>query len=119
MNINHKELTKFEETIEEQILDGESTLAVDLFSFIDELVADIQHLEDEVIMLRRDYAALLPERESRLLRSDIFSDLSVTYYNSKLFNEYCRCFHNGVNPLDSEARSERVMKIAEGLLNSR
>jgi hypothetical protein len=119
MNTNLKKLRKFEEMLETQVLDDDCSVAVDFFSLVDALVSDIKHLEDEVIMLRRDYAMSLPEPEQKALLSSIFSDLSNCYDDSELFTAYYRCFHNGVNPLDCKARTERMTKISKGLLDSR
>ena len=80
----------------------------------DAMLKDIRHLESEIVRLRYELSTHLPQVDKEMLRSDILSDLADRYYWSEIYQEYVRTYCNGLDPMDSDAYVDHMVKLAHG-----
>ena len=65
-----------------------SVQMTDCFRLVKALIADIQHLESEVVHTRYELSSYLTEKERNLLRSDILSNLAGRYASDPAYDAF-------------------------------
>jgi hypothetical protein len=91
-----------------------SVQMTDCFRLVKALIADIQHLESEVVHMRYELSSYLPEKERNLLRSDILANLGGRYAGSPAYDVFVREWCNGTDPMDSDEWVEHIWRLAHG-----
>lgn len=95
--------------------DSSSTISYfDVFQLIEALIADIQHLESEVVRMRYELSRYLPEKERNLLRSDILSNLGDRYAGNPAYDVFVREWCSGTDPMDTDEWVEHIRRLAHG-----
>jgi hypothetical protein len=87
---------------------------MDFYHLVDCLIKDIQHLESKVVYLRYSLSRLLPENDRKMLRSEIFSDLSGSYSDQSAYQQYVSEYCDGQDPMDIAEYCERLKRISCG-----
>ena len=93
---------------------GSSVQMTDCFRLVEALMADIQHLESEVVRMRYELSSYLPEKERELLRSDILSNLGGRYAGNPAYDVFVSQWCNGTDPMDSDEWVEHIWRLAHG-----
>ena len=91
-----------------------SVQMTDYFRLIEALIADIQHLESEVVRTRYELSRHLSEKERELLRSDILSNLGGRYTGDPAYDAFVLGWCNGTDPMDTDEWVEHIWKLAHG-----
>ena len=91
-----------------------SVQIADYFRLIEALIADIQHLESEVVRTRYELSRQLPEKERELLHSDILANLGGRYAGNPAYDVFVRQWCNGIDPMDSDEWVEHIWRLAHG-----
>ena len=98
-----------------EFLDSDSSALIsDVFRLIESLVADIQHLESEVVRTRYELSRHLSERERNLLRSDILSNLGGRYAGDPVYDAFVQEWCGGSDSMDSDEWVEHIWSLAHG-----
>ena len=84
------------------------------YQLIDLLIADIKHLESKVVRLRYLLSGFLPEHDGKILKCEIFSDLSGSYYSQPAYQQYVAKYCDGHDPMDNTNYVEHMMKLSHG-----
>jgi hypothetical protein len=85
------------------------------FDIIDLLVKDIKHLETKAVYLRYTLSWLLPdEYDGKMLRSDIFSDLTPNHCEHPAYRRYVARYYRGRDPKDNWKYAKLLMRISRG-----
>jgi len=87
---------------------------VDFYRLIDCLIQDIRHLESKVVYLRYSLSEFLPENEGKMLKCEIFSDLSGSYSDQSAYQQYVSEYCDGQDPMDTAEYCERLKRISGG-----
>jgi hypothetical protein len=87
---------------------------MDFYQLIDELIADIKHLESKVVRLRYLLSGFLPEHDGKMLKCEIFSDLAGSYYSHPAYQQYVAKYCDGHDPMDSTNYVKHMMKLSHG-----
>jgi hypothetical protein len=99
----------------EEFQDTVSSVQIaDYFRLIEALIADIQHLESEVVRTRYELSRYLPAKERELLRSDILSNLGGRHAGNPAYDVFVREWCNGTDPMDSDEWVEHIWRLAHG-----
>jgi hypothetical protein len=99
----------------EEFQDTVSSVQIaDYFRLIEALIADIQHLESEVVRTRYELSRYLPAKERELLRSDILSNLGGRHTSNPAYDVFVREWCNGTDPMDSDEWVEHILRLAHG-----
>ena len=101
-------------TDHEMFCDFCDNCGMDFYRLVDCLIKDVQHLESKVVYLRYSLSRLLPEYDGKMLRDEIFSDLSGSYYDQSAYRQYVSEYCDGQDPLDTSDYCERLMRISRG-----
>ena len=91
-----------------------SVQIADYFRLIEALIADIQHLESEVVRTRYELSRHLSEKERNLLRSDILSNLGGRYAGNPAYDAFVQEWCGGNDPMDSDEWVEHIWRLAHG-----
>ena len=94
-------------------------LISDVFQLIEAMLADIQHLESEVVRTRYELNNHLSERERNLLRSDILSNLGGRYAGDPAYDTFVQEWWGGSDPMDSDEWVEHIWQLAHGETSER
>ena len=103
----------------EFLVSDSSVLISDVFWLIESLVADIQHLESEVVRTRYELSKCLPEEERNLLRSDILAGLGGRYAGNPAYDAFVQEWCGGSDPMDSDEWVEHIWSLAHGETSER
>ena len=87
---------------------------MEFYRLVDCLIKDIQHLETKVVYLRYSLSRFLPEGDGKMLRCEIFSDLSGSYYDQSAYQRYVSEYSDGQDPRETAEYCERLMRISSG-----
>jgi hypothetical protein len=99
----------------EEFQDTVSSVQIaDYFRLIEALIADIQHLESEVVRTRYELSRRLTEKERNLLRSDILSNLGGRYAGDSAYDAFVQKWCGGRDPMDSDEWVEHIWRLAHG-----
>ena len=91
----------------------------DIFRLIEALIADIQHLESEVVHMRYELSRHLPEKECSLLRSDILANLGGRYAGDPAYDAFVQEWCGGSDPMDADEWVEHIWKLAHDEVSER
>lgn len=91
-----------------------NTCEMEHFQLVEQLIMNIRHLESKVVYLRCTLSNQLPQHEAELLRSDIFSDLSLSYFDNPAFLRYMTKYCDGIDPMDDANHCKHLKNIAKG-----
>ena len=86
----------------------------DMYQLIESFIKDIQKLELRVVYLRYLLSGHLSEYDGKMLRLDIFSDLSGGYYDNAIYQKYLMNYCDGKDPMDCDPFSVRMWRISRG-----
>lgn len=75
---------------------------MDSYILIDRLVKDIQRLEAKVVYLRYSLSRYLRKHEGEMLRCEILSDLSGSYYDQPAYQRFVSDYCGGLDPMDCD-----------------
>jgi len=87
---------------------------MDFYQLIGLLTSDIRRLEAKVVRLRYLLSGHLSEYDGKMLRSEIFSDLSGCYLEQSVYKRYISDYCDGNDPMDSEEHIRLMMKLSKG-----
>jgi len=90
---------------------------VDFYQLIDYLIKDIQRLESEVVRLRFSLSWSLPKHYGEMLRYEVLSDLSSSYYDYPAYQQYISAYYDGHDPMESEGYTKHMIKLSRGELS--
>jgi hypothetical protein len=84
------------------------------YRLTEQLVNDIKHLEKEIVRLRYALSRHLPEYDGKMLRCEIFSDLSGCSYEQPAYKQYVSFCCGGQDPLDCNNYCKELFALARG-----
>jgi hypothetical protein len=87
---------------------------MEFLDLVDHLISGIQHLELKVVYLRYLLSMYLPEWNGKMLRCDIFSDLTGGFWDKPAYQRYISRYHGGLDPMDGEAFSDFMWRLSRG-----
>ena len=103
-----------------EFLDSDCLVLIsDVFRLIEAMLADIQHLESEVVRTRYELSRHLSERERNLLRSDILSNLGGRYAGDPAYDAFVQKWCGGSDPMDSDEWVDHMWSLAHGETSER
>jgi hypothetical protein len=82
---------------------------------VDALVADVIHLEAELVSTRYELSKHLKEPYNDFLRSDIFSSLGARHSGNEAYDAYVELFCDNQDPMEANEKEEHMWKLAHGL----
>jgi hypothetical protein len=80
----------------------------------DKLIMGIQHLETKVVYLRYLLSMHLPDWDGKMLRCDIFHDLTGGYWDHPAYQSYISKYYDGRDPMESKAFTDLMWNISRG-----
>jgi hypothetical protein len=84
------------------------------YQIIDLLIKDIQKLELKVVRLRYLLSGFFQEHDGKMLKCELFSDLSGGYYEQPAYEKYISNYCDGQDPMDSADFVKHLMKVSRG-----
>ena len=94
--------------------DGCDKCEYDFYRLTDRLIKDVQKLELRTVHLRYLLSGYLPEYDGKMLRGEIFSDLSGAYYEEPAYQKYVSNYCNRHDPMECVVFNKRLKKISIG-----
>ena len=87
---------------------------MEYFQLIEALILNIMHLESKVVYLRFSLSNYLPLHRAKLMRSDIFSDLSANHIDRPAYHRYVSIYCDGNDPMDDNNHCKLLMELSKG-----
>ena len=84
------------------------------YDFIDLLIMNTKHLESKVVSLRYLLSTFFPDYDAKMLRSDIFSDLSPSFYDQPVYQQYISKYYDGNDPMDDDEYCSLMIRLSRG-----